>query len=88
MVIKEALSKGIVLLKSNNIENPVIKARLLMQHVLSKPREYLIIYDTKELTKKEKNSYFTNINKITKGIPLQHITRNTRIYENEFFSKW
>jgi len=87
MTIKEIISKGIIILKSNNIENPVIKARLLMQHILDKPREYLIIYDKKELTKKKKNSYYNNIDKIINGIPLQHITRYSRIYENELFSK-
>ena len=88
MTIKEILSKGTVILKSNNIENPVIKARLLLQHTLDKPREYLIIYDNKEISKKEETSYLTDINKIIDGIPLQHITRNSRIYENDFSSKW
>ena len=30
-----------------NIESPKLKARLLMQHILKKPRQYLIIYDNK-----------------------------------------
>ena len=48
MTIREALNKGTIMLKSNNIESPRLKSRLLLQYVLNKPREYLIIYDKKE----------------------------------------
>ena len=74
MTIKEAITKGMIMLKSNNIESPKLKARLLLQYVLDKPRQYIIVYDNKEITKKQQWEYFINIEKITKGIPLQHIT--------------
>ena len=58
MTIREALNKGTIMLKSNNIESPRLKSRLLLQYVLNKPREYLIIYDKKEIGKKEQWEYF------------------------------
>lgn len=85
MTIKEILSRGVILLKSNNIENPVIKARLLLQHTLGKSREYLIIYDNKEINKKEETIYFNKIKKIIDGIPLQHITQTQEFMKMNFF---
>ena len=41
MTIKEILSKGTFMLKDNDIENPKLKARLLLQFVLNKKREYI-----------------------------------------------
>ena len=55
MTIKEAITKGMIMLKSNNIESPKLKARLLLQYVLDKPRQYIIVYDNKEITD-DKNS--------------------------------
>ena len=45
MTIKEAQNKGTIMLKSNQIESPKLKARLLLQHILDKPRQYVIVYD-------------------------------------------
>ena len=39
MTIKEAITKGMIMLKSNNIESPKLKARLLLQYVLDKAKE-------------------------------------------------
>ena len=44
MTIRETIRKGMIILKNNNITEPNIKARLIMQYVLNKPREYLIVY--------------------------------------------
>ena len=85
MTIREALNKGTIMLKSNNIESPRLKSRLLLQYVLNKPREYLIIYDKKEIGKKEQWEYFVNIEKLTQGIPLQHITNRQEFMKMDFF---
>lgn len=85
MTIREALNKGTIMLKSNNIESPRLKSRLLLQYVLNKPREYLIIYDKKEIGKKEQWEFFINIEKLTQGIPLQHITNRQEFMKMDFF---
>ena len=54
MLIKEAIRKGMISLKTNNIQEPNLKSRLLMQYILNKPRQYLLIHDNEELTNKEK----------------------------------
>ena len=45
MTIREALTKGMIILKNNNVETPKLKARLLLQYILKKPRQYLIVYE-------------------------------------------
>ena len=85
MTIKEILSKGTFMLKDNDIENPKLKARLLLQFVLDKKREYLIIYDNKNVSKVEEEKYFNVINKILSGIPLQHITHHQEFMKLDFY---
>ena len=50
MTIKQAMIKGVTLLKLEKITSPKLKARLLLQYVLKKPRQYLIVYDNQKLT--------------------------------------
>lgn len=85
MTIKEMLSKGMVILKGNNIDSPKLKSRLLLQYILKKPRQYLIVYDNKEVDKKEQWEYFINIEKLTKGVPLQHITHQQEFMKMNFY---
>lgn len=85
MTIKEILSKGMIMLKGNNIESPKLKARLLLQYILKKPRQYLIVYDNEEVGKKEQWEYFVNIDKLTKGVPLQHITHHQEFMKMDFY---
>ena len=85
MTIKQAITKGMIMLKSNNVESPKLKARLLLQYVLDKPRQYIIVYDNKEIDKQQQWQYFVNIEKLTKGVPLQHITHKQEFMKMDFF---
>ncbi len=85
MTIKETLKKGMIILKNNNVESPKLKSRLLLQYILKKSRQYLIIYDNEEIGKKEQWEYFINIEKLTKGIPLQHITHSQEFMKMDFY---
>lgn len=83
MTIKELLNRAVYKLKDYKIEQPILKARILMQYTLNKPREYLVIYDNKQVTKPQEKLYMQNIDRLISGTPLQHITRIPGIYENE-----
>ena len=85
MTIKEILSKGMIMLKGNNVDSPKLKARLLLQYILKKPRQYLIVYDNEEVGKKEQWEYFVNIEKLTNGVPLQHITHQQEFMKMNFY---
>jgi len=73
MTIKELINQGNMMLKNEGIESPKNKARTIMQYTLKKPREYLIIYDNKEVTKTQREKYIKNIKRLIKGEPLQYI---------------
>ena len=64
MTIKEVQNKGTIMLKNNQVESPKLKARLLLQYILDKPRQYLIVYDKEEITPKQQWEYFVNIDKL------------------------
>lgn len=85
MTIKEAQNKGTIMLKNNQIESPKLKARLLLQFILDKPRQYLIVYDKEEITPKQQWEYFVNIDKLIQGIPLQHITHTQEFMKMDFY---
>ena len=85
MTIMEAIKKGMIELKNSNIESPKLKARLLMQFTLNKPRQYVIVNDMEELNKNEEKKYFDAILKIRKGNPLEHITHQKEFMKLNFF---
>ncbi len=85
MTIKQALTKGMIMLKSNKIDSPKLKARLLLQHILKMKREQIIIYDNQEITLGQERLYMQNIEKLIKGIPLQHITNTQEFMKMNFF---
>ena len=74
MTIREALNQAVIMLKNEDIESPKNKARMLLQTTLKKSREYLMIYDTKEITLLEREQYIKNIKRLIAGEPLQYIT--------------
>ena len=85
MIIKEAIKKGMIELKNENIEEPKLKARLLMQYVLNQSRQYIIVNDNKELNEKQKNRYFDCIKRLRKGEPIEHITHQKEFMKLNFF---
>lgn len=74
MTIRKAINQAVIMLKNENIEAPKNKARMLLQATLKKSKEYLMIYDTKEITKEEREEYIKNVKRLILGEPLQYIT--------------
>ena len=85
MQIKEVMRKGMIKLKTNNIEEPNLKSRLLMQYILNRPREYLLVHDDKQLTLRQEVNYFKAIKKLLDGEPLQHITHRQEFMRLMFY---
>ncbi len=85
MTIRETIRKGMIILKNNNITEPNIKARLIMQYVLNKPREYLLVYDKSILMLRQEVNYFKAIKKLCQGIPIQHITHRQEFMKMTFY---
>lgn len=74
MTIKELLNQAVIMLKNENIDAPKNKARMLLEATLKKSKEYLMIYDTKEVTPIERDRYIRNVKRLILGEPLQYIT--------------
>lgn len=85
MKIKEAIEKGAITLKVENIESPKLKARMLMQFILNKPRQYIIVNDMQELSKGTEQEYFETIQKLKCNIPIEHITHQKEFMKLNFF---
>ena len=77
--------KGMIDLKNNGISEPKLKARLVMQYILDKPRQYLLVYDDQKLTLRQEVNYFKAIKKISTGIPIQHITHLQEFMKMNFY---
>lgn len=84
MTIKEAIDKATIKLKTKNINVPKQKARQLMQFILNQTRQYLIVYDQKELLKTQEREYFKAVEKLIEGIPLQYITQKQEFMKMNF----
>lgn len=83
--VKELLSKGIMLLEQNNIEDSVIKAKRLIQYVLKKTANQ-IIFDLDSCIKKDyETQYLEYINQIINGKPLQYITHEQEFMGFKFY---
>ena len=85
MKLKDLLNRAVYKLKSAKIEKPILKARMLMQYTINKPREYLIIYDQKEITKEQEKEYMKNVEKLISGVPIQHITQSQEFMKLNFY---
>lgn len=84
MTIRELLNMGTIMLKSEKIESPKLKARIILQHTLKKTREYLIVYDLEQTSNKEKEEYVKNIKKVIEGMPLQYLTGKQEFMKMDF----
>ncbi len=85
MKIKDAIEKGMIELKVGNIETPKLKARLLMQFLLKKDRQYIIVNDRNNLTQSQEIKYFDLIKKLKEGIPIEYITHQREFMKLNFF---
>ena len=85
MTISELIKKGMIELKNENIEEPKLKARLLMQYVLNKTRQYVIVNDMEQLEENKEKQYLEEIKMLKKGIPIEHITHQKEFMKLNFF---
>lgn len=85
MTIKQAMIKGITLLKLEKVTSPKLKARLLLQYVLKKPRQYLIVYDNQKLTEIQEQEYLKYIGLLKQGEPIEHITHQKEFMKLNFY---
>lgn len=85
MKLSEVLKDGIYVLKERNIEDCNLKARLLLAYLIGKPKEYLIINDSEELEIEKQLEYFSLLDRLIGGEPLQYIIGTQEFMGLDFF---
>ena len=85
MTIMDAIKKGMIELKNSNIESPKLKSRLLMQYILNQTRQYIIVNDLNQISKKDEERYFVEISRLRAGVPLEHITHQREFMKLNFY---
>lgn len=85
MNIEQALNFGKQELNKNEVEDSILKTRILLTDILKKSKEYLIINNKKELSSQEEKEFKEKIEKLKLGYPIQYIT-NKQFFRNcEFY---
>ena len=85
MKIKQILEYGTQKLKQNNVEESRIKARILLENILSKPRQYLIANDEEELDVQFEKQYYEGIEKLLENVPIEYITNKKEFMNLDFY---
>jgi len=85
MNIKQALEYGIELLKENNIDEPILKTRMLLANILNETKEYLMVHELEELNEELIKIFKQDISKLCKNIPIQYITNKQEFMGLEFY---
>lgn len=85
MNVKRAIQEGSKILKENNIEEPNIKIKLLIQNILKKTRQYIIANDTQELSKEQEIKYLEGIQKLKNNMPIEYITNQKEFMKKLFY---
>ena len=85
MNIDETLKSGIEILKRNNIDNAIFKARILLKEILCISKEELMIYGNKEMSEENIKKFQESIKKICENIPLQYITHHQEFFGYDFY---
>ena len=84
MTIKENLKEVIIKLNEYKITDSIMKSRMLLAHILDKPKEYLVINDEKELSDIEQEEFNEGIDRLIAGEPIQHVTGRQEFMGMEF----
>lgn len=85
MIIKESLSKGINILNKNNIDEASLIAKIYLAYVLKLRKEEIIIYSDKQIEKELEEKFFSGIDRIAKGYPLEYLTNSKEFMKMNFF---
>lgn len=85
MTINEIIKNGIINLKEKNIEEPLLKIRLLVASVLNKSKEYVMAHSEDELDEIHEKKILEGIEQLRNYIPIQYITNNQEFMKLNFF---
>ncbi len=85
MTINEILKKTIEQLKQVNIEDPNLKAKMLVSNVLKKGKEYLLVNGEEKLNVQQEGKINHGLKKLIEGVPIQYITNKQGFMGLDFY---
>lgn len=85
MKVNDVLKEGIKILKENELEEPILKARVLLVYILKIKNEELIIHLDDEIDNEKILKYKECVNRLLDGVPLQYITHIQNFYGLNFY---
>lgn len=85
MKINELMKVGTDILKEKEIEEPILKMRLLISSVLNKDKEYIITHGEEEIDSLRVEEIYNKIKKLEEHIPIQYITNKQEFMKLKFF---
>lgn len=85
MKIEDVLKNAIKELKNSNINEPALKAKILLSHILNVKKEYLIIHNNEEISINNLDAFNKGINELINNIPLQYITKKQEFMGLNFY---
>lgn len=85
MKVQELLNVGIEKLKKQKIEEPILKSRILLAHILKIPKETLILQYENTVQKAQETLYLQKIQELANNKPLQYITNKQEFMKLIFY---
>ena len=84
MILEKAIKNASQILKKHNIDTHQLDAQVILSDIMNIDKEYLIINDQKEISKKIKNKYDIAINRRIKKEPVAYITGKKEFWKEVF----
>lgn len=85
MRINELIKVGVKRLKEKEIEEPVLKMRLLVASALNKNKEYIIAHGEDEIDSLKLEEIYSKMSKLEEYVPIQYITNKQEFMQLNFF---
>lgn len=85
MKVQELLNVGIEKLKKQKIEEPILKSRILLAHILKIPKETLILQYENTVSKMQETLYLQKVQELANNKPLQYITNKQEFMKLIFY---
>ena len=85
MTIKELQEYGIKRLKESNIEDTILKIKLVLTSILNRPKEHLLIHADENVEEEKVKEFFQAVEKLENKIPLEYITKKREFMKLNFY---